>query len=346
MTKITETHSVALDCGPIYDIFHCRGQYIGMVGPYYSRTNFDRTRITVDGIPAEWFMLPSSRQFTMSLLVRIPQPVLSKNAWYLRVVTTNKPVIEHVVHKSDETGGRLCMSTMAKHDAPYIGEWIEHHKKMGFEHFYIYNQDTKGALHRAIEPYGDCVTEIRWMGEYGFDTSFHEPFLRRDSHLYTQPPQMMHAILKHGSGWDWMACMDADEFLVPSESMGILELLTHAEGGNLAEVPYSRIVSLVLQGKWFGTNNHRAAVLKDVRRAYVRCERGHTCGTKCIVQPHAVTGCAIHYFDVYGSSAIVPDNLMRFNHYRAISQFKVRIGELHNRHYSNETTDERILQYL
>ncbi len=329
----------------LYDVFHCRHDYIGIVAPYWCRTAFDGMPILIDGHPAEWFCLPDSRQFTMSLMVRIPCALRDNNHWNVSIGRK-----EHVAYRRCWQLTRpfnlrhLAMVTMAHYDAAYLGEWIGFHAKLGFEHFYIYNHTGVPEVSVVLQKYDpSLVTEIIWPGPYEADSAWQEPFLSHESHCYTQCPQMMHAALRFGDGWDWMGFFDADEFLCPMTNLGIPEILFNAEQRMYGEVPFVRSAALEVKGKWFGTAGHDSLPTgASVVDTYTRCEEGHTSGTKCFIQPHAVTGTVIHYWDVTGQTARIPDNVLRFNHYRSISPYKNRVGKQFHGDWTNFTTDTRI----
>ena len=44
---------------------------------------------------------------------------------------------------------------IVKNEAPYIAEWIDYHKKIGIEKFYIYNNDSTDNLVEVLRKYID-----------------------------------------------------------------------------------------------------------------------------------------------------------------------------------------------
>ena len=323
--------------GLVYDVFHCRGDYIGMVAPYYCRPAFDGITITVDDDSAEWFALPDSRQFTLSVLIKIPMLRRFQPRWLVRVGEGQCNVKASRIRRR-----RVAMVAMVRYDAEYLAEWIEHHHGLGFEHFYIYNHEDERDISDVCRNFGYLVTEIPWFGPYSRESAWREPFLPPTSHCYTQCPQMMHAALKYGHLWDWMGFFDADEFLCPMGPLSVKDVLDRTEQRAYGEVPFVRSAALMVQGKWFGTSGHEEIPEGGVLDNYTRCEAGHTCGTKCFVQPQTVTGSIIHYWDVEGQTARVPDNVLRFNHYRSISTYKARVGPGFDADYTNASEDRQI----
>ena len=153
---------------------------------------------------------------------------------------------------------------------------------------------------------------------------------------------MMHAVFRYGEAWDWLGFFDADEFLVP-RSGSVLDTLTRQWQGDR---PFRRVGALKIAGKWFGNSGHRQRHAGSVRKNYLRCERGHTGGTKCFVRPRAVKATRIHWWTVDGETIDIDPCELRFNHYRGISEHNVRRGPKFDNEYTNETEDREILRWL
>ncbi len=332
---------------PIYDIFHCRDRHIGMVGPYYTRAAMGQVEVLIEDQRAPLKILPDSRQFTCSVLAEIPRAILPRwNAGLRAKVTVRHKgrtrftgVFSRFVKGSS---GRLAVATLAKYDAPYMKEWVDHHAALGVEHFYIYNNDAPDIKESLRDYTPGMITHIDWPYPYGMDAADLEPFWPATSHHYTQPPQQMHAILKYGDCWDWMGMLDADEFVVPMTDEPLVDTLDRAALGEWCERPHIHCAGVEMQGKWFGTSGHDKTQT-PVRSNYRQCEKGHTAATKWFVRPQYIDSAVVHYFETTGQPARVPTNILRYNHYRAISQHKRRYQAADHDHYSNETTDRATL---
>ena len=329
---------------PIYDIFFCRDRYIGMVAPYYARAAMGDVRVLVNDKRAPLQMLPDSRQFTMSVLAEIPGSLRDATNWNIQILQGRRRRVCYECNLSrlsfcNKWRGRIAMATLAKHDSPYIEEWVDYHVALGVEHFYIYNNNAS----QIREALSDCapalVTQIDWPYPYTMSVASLEPFWPADSHHYTQLPQQMHAILKYGDHWDWLGMMDADEFVVPLTDEPLADTLDQGAFGAWCELPHVHCAGVELQGKWFGTSGHDD-VRSPVMRNYTKCERGHTAATKWFVRPQHINAAAVHYFENTGQPARVPTNILRYNHYRAISNHKLRRKPTDHSHYSNETTED------
>lgn len=108
-------------------------------------------------------------------------------------------------------------------EAPYFKEWIEYHRLVGVEHFYLYdNSSTDRPLHELDQYIQEkLVTIIDWP-------DFGSP---KDDALYhwvknTQATAYRHACLKSAAHSSyWLALIDIDEFLVPIETNSLLDML-------------------------------------------------------------------------------------------------------------------------
>lgn len=107
----------------------------------------------------------------------------------------------------------LSACLIAKNEGRYLLEWIAFHMSVGFEHFYIYNNDSTddtSFLLQALQKNGLC-TYINWP---------------RDNH--PENPQVnayRHMLHHYGSETSWVAIIDADEFVVPAGSDRVDEIL-------------------------------------------------------------------------------------------------------------------------
>ena len=337
--------AMAPDRLPVYDVFHCRQHYVCILGPYYTRAGFaGGVKITVNGQKCGWWMLPTHRHFTMSVMAEIPRSLRAREQWKVVVELDGKRVFRGIVYRITRPAGRLAMATLTKFDAAYIGEWIEHNLLLGFEHFFVYN-NGEPAITKAIDTYvlSGLATEVNWSYPYAMCASGLDPYWPPDSHHWTQPPQQVHAVLKYGDNWDWIGLFDADEFLVPMTDSPLLDTLDAAAAGMWCELPYGRCGGVEVQGRWFGTSGH-ARTKTPILPNYMRCEAGHTTAPKWLIRPDCMREAVVHYYEIDGQPARMPTNVLRYNHYRSISDHKLRCQEADHEHYSNETTDGRVVE--
>lgn len=101
----------------------------------------------------------------------------------------------------------LAMVSISKNEGPYIREWIEYHKLMGFTKFYFYDNESEDDTKSILQPY----IENRLV-EYVFI-----PGKARQLDAYND------AIRRHKSECHWMAFLDMDEYLMPTFLFNLLQ---------------------------------------------------------------------------------------------------------------------------
>lgn len=107
-----------------------------------------------------------------------------------------KPSFKHKV-------GIFCI---VKDEDPYLPEWIEYHLKIGVTQFYIYDHGSRVPITTLLKKYIDMgVVTPQTIEGVGIQTKAHALCLE-----------------KFGSQCQWMAFIDADEFLVPKTITGNL----------------------------------------------------------------------------------------------------------------------------
>lgn len=104
-------------------------------------------------------------------------------------------------------GLRLAIGAILKNEGPYILEWVAYHRVLGVDRFFLADNgegegrdDGSAALLAALDRAG-IVDRMPFPGEPG------------------RPPQLpayAEILRRHGAEADWIAFIDADEFLLPA----------------------------------------------------------------------------------------------------------------------------------
>jgi hypothetical protein len=114
----------------------------------------------------------------------------------------------------------LTVCAIAKNEGAYFEEWIQWHKKMGVEKFYIYDNEsddnTKEVLAAHIE---SGLVEYKYF-----------PGKKR------QLPAYDHCLDNHRFDAHWIAIIDLDEFIVPQKDKTITEFLKRFEKFSAVEI--------------------------------------------------------------------------------------------------------------
>ena len=107
----------------------------------------------------------------------------------------------------------LAVCAIAKNEGDYFQEWIEWHKKMGVEKFYIYDNESEDDTKKILDPYikSGLVEYVFWAGK------------KQQTLAYCD------CLEKHKLHSRWIAFIDLDEFIVPIKDKTISEFLRRFE---------------------------------------------------------------------------------------------------------------------
>lgn len=103
----------------------------------------------------------------------------------------------------------VAVCTIFRDEAPYLREWIEFHKIVGVDHFYLYNNFSRDAYREVLKPYVEAglVTLVDWPVEQGQMACYED------------------CIQKYAGETRWLGFIDIDEFVVPNATETIYEFL-------------------------------------------------------------------------------------------------------------------------
>jgi len=257
---------------------------------------------------------------------------------------------------------QLGICTIQRNRADWLAEWVAFHYVVGFRKFFIY-------LHKCTDNSAESVLAL----QRAFDI---ECFTIPDDTDRPQLASYQHAYTSFGHAVDWMAFIDGDEFLFPTNEDTLLEVLN--------EFQYRPISALGVWWSCFGSSGHikepdglvidnyqfRAALDFEANKHIKSMVRGHQ-------GSHFSTGQNAHIFNtIYGTfdeslrpvtAGFMPEleptyTKLRINHYVCQSfeyfkQFKqnsgaadagplaIRSDEWWTKHNRNDVHDETILRF-
>lgn len=133
----------------------------------------------------------------------------------------------------------LSATAIFCNEAPYLQEWIEYHKLIGVEHFYLYNNLSTDNYSEQLASYikNGEIDLIEWpykpsnWGEWD----------------QIQIDAYRNAIQLSKNKTKWLAIIDLDEFIVPVKRNNLAKFLTHYENSSIGGV--------CLIWSFFGTSN-------------------------------------------------------------------------------------------
>ena len=118
---------------------------------------------------------------------------------------------------AERVRGKIVMATMMRAEEPVVRAWVEFHRRLGVDHFLIYDNAAESApstLADALLGLEDCVTVVRW------------PFPKRlpYSDISGQATANNHA-LRALSTAAWVGFFDVDEYVNPQCPLPLRALL-------------------------------------------------------------------------------------------------------------------------
>lgn len=117
-----------------------------------------------------------------------------------------------------------------KNEAPYLEEWIEYHKIIGIDHFYLYNNFSEDNYDIVLQKYINegIVTLIDW------------PYPQGQMSAYNNCVEVF------CNETNWISFIDLDEFIVPNFTNDISVILKKFENRP----------NIIAYWKYFGTAGH------------------------------------------------------------------------------------------
>ncbi|MBL3564122.1 glycosyltransferase family 92 protein [Rhodovulum sulfidophilum] len=197
----------------------------------------------------------------------------------------------------------LAIVLIVKNEARHIGEWARFHRAAGAAHVYAYdNGSTDGTAAELAAALGDRLTLLPWDQKL-FDG-------RSGREIHNQVLAYAHALRNFGGAHRWMACIDADEFLVPKQAESLEASLSH-----LGDIP-----SVTLPWHNFGRNGHDAPPEGGIVANYTRRAADPLSGArgvtnfKTLVDATRVTALKVHSVWVDGQAVTWNDRGERTDH--------------------------------
>lgn len=204
----------------------------------------------------------------------------------------------------------LAVCMIFKDSAPYLKEWIEYHRLVGVDHFFLFDNCSTDNPRRVLKKYiaSGVVTLIDWPNrneEYWGDHLFAWVFT-------TQLPAYDYGCALAMNKAKWLAFIDSDEFLVPISTMSLTELLaTHEDAPALS-------LNWVIYGTSDVYDIPRGKLMLELLTKRARMDYHLHHHTKMIIKPEEFTGWAwpTHACNCRnGTPYIAPYTEARVNHY-------------------------------
>lgn len=224
---------------------------------------------------------------------------------------------------NDKPKDYISILATIKNEAPYIKEWIEYHRMIGVDRFYIYDNDSTDNIKDVLKDYiKSGIVVYNFFSGIGKQLDIYEDGIDR-----------------YGANTFWMAIIDLDEFIVPVQSYDIITFLKD----------YEQYPAVAVNWIQFDGNDHikkpDGLVIENYKRAFLP-EHPLNQITKSIVQPKYVyeyltahhfqyiKGMAINENFEYSTERDMPNSVhkIRINHYatKSLEEYKQKINKKDN----------------
>lgn len=106
----------------------------------------------------------------------------------------------------------LALCAAVRNEEPYLEEWVAFHHLMGVEQFYIYENESTDETLLLLRRLADRfpIEIVQWKQQPAHLTAYEN------------------CISRFGATTEWLACIDADEFLVPTQDANLIDVLREA----------------------------------------------------------------------------------------------------------------------
>lgn len=208
--------------------------------------------------------------------------------------------------------GYLAGCAIFRDEAPYLGEWLEFHLLVGFEHLFLYDNLSEDGYAEVLAPYiaAGAVTLTAWP-EFPGQISAYDDCVRSQA-----------------GDWRWIAFIDVDEYLFSPRLRPVPEILSR----------YEQLPGLGVLWAMFGPSGHATRPPGLTIESYLsrHVGRRNPRQFKSVVEPAAVARCfgphSFGYRDPVRWPAPVPRfahwDELRVNHYftRSEEELEAKLG--------------------
>lgn len=202
---------------------------------------------------------------------------------------SRKPITKLAFDPPRPDPGRagLALVLIVRNEERHIAEWADFHLRAGVAHLFVYdNGCDDGTVDVLRGVAGARLTVLPW------NQKLRDGLTGRE--LHNQVLAYAHAIRNFGSRFRWMACIDADEFLVPKQADSLCAALAHLQSCASISLPWHN----------FGRAGHAEPPEGGVLANYTRRAADPMSGArgvtnfKTIVDPAHVTAVKVHSYEI------------------------------------------------
>lgn len=168
----------------------------------------------------------------------------------------------------------LALCAIFHDEAEYLKEWIEFHRLVGVQHFYLYNNNSTDNYLQVLKPY--IKRKIVELIDWPYPNSPLQQWTKTQTKAYEN------AVKRARKKARWLAILDTDEFLYPLEKNNLVHFLKD----------YEKFGGVLVNWQMFGTSgvpkipSNQLMIETLVMKSHYDYEENKL--TKSIVHPYAV----------------------------------------------------------
>ena len=228
-------------------------------------------------------------------------------------------------HPWNQTEGRKCevaLCCVFKNEADWLREWIEFHRLIGIDHFYLYNNVSTDHYLDVLTPYLLAGTvEIFNFSETPLQT-------HHQKEIYN------HAIHLAKGLSEWLAIIDTDEFIVPLETQNLVSYLKSFP---------AHVGGIEINWQTFGTSGVQQLKPNEllIEKLILKAPYYAAINTwaKSIVRPHAVTWCVSSHHCLYHPEFTCLRVTPCCEAYPAVPENEAAVSKIRIHHYIYRTEE-------
>jgi glycosyltransferase involved in cell wall biosynthesis len=221
----------------------------------------------------------------------------------------------------------LAICSILREEGRYVREFVEFHRIVGVEHFYLYDNGSTDDTAEVLAPYVD----------EGIVTYIHFP------HPVAQVAAYNHCARTFGDESEWIAFMDADEFFFAPGGDDLREALREFDGYGAVHVNYAN----------YGTSGHEMPPDEPIIAAYTWRGRHDA----VVPYPHLLKAPGLdpddlsnyHALDAHITSVVRPDRVLECKspHHWTFREGWFGVTENHEPHFGpwTKTVSMRKLRF-
>ena len=246
------------------------------------------------------------QHFVRQVRIKCGKTLLGKYGDFFSLVSVPFPNIQLPINDVP-LKFKLAITAVIRNEAANILEWVEFHLSAGVDHIYFYDNGSTDNTCDVLKEYVSSgkVTITPWP------TAFYHA---------TQIFAYTHSAVLHSTEVEWMAFIDADEFLFPTQALNLKDVLASLKGFSALYIPW----------RSFGPSGHVTPPKTGVIWSYTEMAdldkadpgmRGELTKYKTIARLRDVTSIKIHTTLTNGKTLLDPE-IIYLNHYITKSEIE------------------------